>query len=181
MSWLVQRWRTQRTAIRSVNCRIQWIIRLLNAKGAVEVFSWQHVCFSVSWLPLKVELRSFGRDFSWLSTRICCLPKSSYAPECGLLLVRKLCCDISAQKSVLRLLQLPRPFVLLYPSQCLFKKRGTAASYQACNCPISICQKIVVAAALYACWLLVGVTYSHKSVSVQKSVQCVSPSYSQPE
>ena len=66
MSWLVQRWRTQRTAIRSVNCRIQWIIRLLNAKGAVEVFSWQHVCFSVSWLPLKVELRSFSRNFSWL-------------------------------------------------------------------------------------------------------------------
>ena len=47
MSWLAQRWRTQRTAIRSVNCRIQWIIRLLNAKGAVEVFPRQHVCFSV--------------------------------------------------------------------------------------------------------------------------------------
>ena len=48
MSWLAQRWRTQRTAIRSVNCRIQWIIRLLNAKGAVGVSSWRHVCFSVS-------------------------------------------------------------------------------------------------------------------------------------
>ena len=148
MSWLVQRWRTQRTAIRSVNCRIQWIIRLLNAKGAVEVFSWQHVCFSVSWLPLKVELRSFGRDFSWLSTRICCLLKSSYAPECGLLLVRKLCSDISAQESVLRLLQLPRPFCA-FVSYCLFE-RGTAALSRTQLLHICLI-KNRGAAALYAC------------------------------
>ena len=148
MSWLVQRWRTQRTAIRSVNCRIQWIIRLLNAKGAVEVFSWQHVCFSVSWLPLKVELRSFGRDFSWLSTRVCCLLKSSYAPECGLLLVRKLCSDISAQESVFEAFTASAPFCA-FVSYCLFE-RGTAALSRTQLLHICLI-KNRGAAALYAC------------------------------
>ena len=31
MSWLPQRWRTQRNAIRHANCRIQWVIKTLNA------------------------------------------------------------------------------------------------------------------------------------------------------
>ena len=31
ISWLSHRWRTQRNAIRNVNCRIQWIIESLNA------------------------------------------------------------------------------------------------------------------------------------------------------
>ena len=31
MSWLPQRWRTQRNAIRHANCRIQWVIKILNA------------------------------------------------------------------------------------------------------------------------------------------------------
>ena len=31
----MHRWRTQQTAIRSVNCRIQWIIESLNANGAL--------------------------------------------------------------------------------------------------------------------------------------------------
>ena len=35
ISWLVHRWRTQRTAIRSVNCRTRRIIESLNANGAV--------------------------------------------------------------------------------------------------------------------------------------------------
>ena len=34
MSWLPQRWRTQRNAIRNANCRIQWIIKPLNASCA---------------------------------------------------------------------------------------------------------------------------------------------------
>ena len=66
MSWLAQRWRTQRTAIRSVNCRIQWIIRLLNAKGAVRVSSWRHVCFSVSLLFHKWGRLSFSKLFKAL-------------------------------------------------------------------------------------------------------------------
>ena len=37
MSWLPPRWRTQQNAIRNVNCRIQWIIRLLNANGALGI------------------------------------------------------------------------------------------------------------------------------------------------
>ena len=31
MSWLAHRWRTLRTAIRNANCRIQWVIKILNA------------------------------------------------------------------------------------------------------------------------------------------------------
>ena len=31
MSWLPQRWRTQRNAIRHANCKIQWVIKILNA------------------------------------------------------------------------------------------------------------------------------------------------------
>ena len=31
MSWLPQRWRTQRNAIRNANCNIQWVIKTLNA------------------------------------------------------------------------------------------------------------------------------------------------------
>ena len=38
ISWLSQRWRTQRNAISSVNCRIQWIIESLNAHCASLVF-----------------------------------------------------------------------------------------------------------------------------------------------
>lgn len=38
MSWLAQRWRTQWNAKRNVNCRIQGIIRFLNANGAVGIF-----------------------------------------------------------------------------------------------------------------------------------------------
>ena len=34
ISWLSHRWRTQRNAIRNVNCRIQWIIESLNAPCA---------------------------------------------------------------------------------------------------------------------------------------------------
>jgi len=38
MSWLLQRWRTQQTAILNVNCRILWIIETLNAPCALGVF-----------------------------------------------------------------------------------------------------------------------------------------------
>ena len=34
MSWLPQRWRTQRNAIRNANCRTSWIIKILNAHCA---------------------------------------------------------------------------------------------------------------------------------------------------
>ena len=45
ISWLVHRWRTQQNAIRSVNCRIQWIIESLNANCAFG-YSREHVCLS---------------------------------------------------------------------------------------------------------------------------------------
>ena len=57
ISWLSHRWRTQRTAIRNVNCRIQWIIESLNAPCAAR-FSEGHVCLSVTLiyhLPSLVE------------------------------------------------------------------------------------------------------------------------------
>ena len=38
MSWLPHRWRTQRNAIRNANCRIQWIIKTLNAPCASGIF-----------------------------------------------------------------------------------------------------------------------------------------------
>ena len=34
ISWFSQRWRTQRNAIRSANCKTQWIIKILNANCA---------------------------------------------------------------------------------------------------------------------------------------------------
>ena len=37
MSWLPQRWRTQRNAIRNANCRTSWIIKILNAHCASRI------------------------------------------------------------------------------------------------------------------------------------------------
>ena len=48
ISWLSQRWRTQRNAIRNANCRIQWIIKTLNANCA-SGYPWEHACMSVCW------------------------------------------------------------------------------------------------------------------------------------
>ena len=46
ISWLPQRWRTQRNAICSVNCRIQWIIESLNAHCALW-YSGEHARFRI--------------------------------------------------------------------------------------------------------------------------------------
>jgi hypothetical protein len=46
ISWLPHRWRTQQSAIGSVNCRIPWIIEFLNAHCA-QAFGLEHVCLSV--------------------------------------------------------------------------------------------------------------------------------------
>ena len=46
ISWLSQRWRTQRNAIRNVNCRIPWIIESLNAPCALW-YSKEHVCLRI--------------------------------------------------------------------------------------------------------------------------------------
>ena len=46
ISRLSQRWRTQRIAIRSVNCRISWIIESLNAHCAFW-HSGKHACLSI--------------------------------------------------------------------------------------------------------------------------------------
>ena len=46
ISWLSQRWRTQRIAISNVNCRIQWIIKSLNAHCALW-YSGEHACLRI--------------------------------------------------------------------------------------------------------------------------------------
>ena len=48
MSWLPQRWRTQRNAIRHANCKIQWVIKTLNA--TCTSFG-KYVCWSVCSIP----------------------------------------------------------------------------------------------------------------------------------
>ena len=53
MSWLPQRWRTQRNAIRHANCRIQRVIKILNAPCTASA-----VCLLECLLiqqPLRVE------------------------------------------------------------------------------------------------------------------------------
>ena len=51
ISWLVHRWRTQRTAIRNVNCRFLWIIESLNANcGHIP---YDHACLCVSNVHFK--------------------------------------------------------------------------------------------------------------------------------
>ena len=47
ISWLSQRWRTQRIAISNVNCRIQWIIKSLNAHCA-SWYSGEHACLRIN-------------------------------------------------------------------------------------------------------------------------------------
>jgi len=65
ISWLSQRWRTQRNAIRNVNCRSQWIIKSLNAHCALW-YSEEHAClrtltsFTPPTFSLKVRWRGFG-------------------------------------------------------------------------------------------------------------------------
>jgi len=55
ISWLSQRWRTQRNAIRSVNCRIPWIIKSLNAY-CTRGFGQEYVCLSVGLISLPIHL-----------------------------------------------------------------------------------------------------------------------------
>jgi hypothetical protein len=57
ISWLSHRWRTQRNAIRNVNCRIQWIIESLNAHCALW-YSGEHACLSISKTPSVLFLRT---------------------------------------------------------------------------------------------------------------------------
>ena len=55
MSWLPQRWRTQRNAIRHANCTIQWVIKTLNA--TCTSFG-EYVCSSVCSSPPKKHPQS---------------------------------------------------------------------------------------------------------------------------
>ena len=59
ISWLPQRWRTQRNAICSVNCRIQWIIESLNAHCA-PWYSGEHARFRIINI-LKGTVWTLGR------------------------------------------------------------------------------------------------------------------------
>ena len=55
MSWLPQRWRTQRNAIRHANCNIQWVIKILNAPCTS---LGEYVCWSVCSSPRSILLVS---------------------------------------------------------------------------------------------------------------------------
>ena len=56
MSWLPQRWRTQRNAIRNANCKTSWIIKILNAHCA----SILGAClFECQWISLSKAAESF--------------------------------------------------------------------------------------------------------------------------
>jgi hypothetical protein len=65
------RWRTQRNAIIIANCRIQWIIELLNANGADWLFLSAHIfqCHFIS--NTNTFLRTGGRVQKWKSWRNC--------------------------------------------------------------------------------------------------------------
>lgn len=53
MSWLAHRWRTQRNAIRIVNCRFPWTIRFLNAYGAVGISPAARLFQCLLTIPIK--------------------------------------------------------------------------------------------------------------------------------
>ena len=61
MSWLPQRWRTQRNAIRHANCKNQWVIKILNAPctSLGEYVCWS-VCSSPPTLPSSKKKRVSG-------------------------------------------------------------------------------------------------------------------------
>ena len=61
MPWLPQRWRTQRNAIRHANCKIQWVIKTLNA--TCTSFG-KYVCWSVCSIPTKEEIPRSRQSFS---------------------------------------------------------------------------------------------------------------------
>jgi len=74
MSWLPQRWRTQRNAIRHANCKIQWVIKTLNASCTssevclLECLFYPHQCFIV--FDANVW-RRLSRDISFPDTSRC--------------------------------------------------------------------------------------------------------------
>ena len=66
ISWLSDRWRTQRNAIRSVNCRNTWIIESLNAYCA-RGFGQEHVCLSVGLILALLQHLCLEQERTWLS------------------------------------------------------------------------------------------------------------------
>ena len=77
MSWLPYRWRTQRNAIRNANCKIQWVIKTLNAACTS---LGEYVCWSVCLSPPHPNLSLISVvlgvvvGFNWSFTRwIVCL------------------------------------------------------------------------------------------------------------
>ena len=64
MSWIPQRWRTQRNAIRNANCRTQWIIKSLNAHCA-SGYPWEHACFSVCNTPHPLLIVQMINRLKW--------------------------------------------------------------------------------------------------------------------
>ncbi len=69
ISWLSQRWRTQRIAISNVNCRIQWIIKSLNAHCAFW-YSGKHACLRIDQHSLDTFVFALFASFIWSGRQI---------------------------------------------------------------------------------------------------------------
>jgi len=71
MSWLPQRWRTQWNAIRHAICRIQWVIKTLNATCTSSEVCLLESLFIPTYQSLlwrrKVWRRLFGLFSTWTS------------------------------------------------------------------------------------------------------------------
>ncbi len=97
MSWFSQRWRTQRNAIRNVNCKTQWIIKILNANCA----SWlalKHVSLRISSLPIECVAywTVYGvdgvRNLTVVSSLVWSCQSCSARSAFGVCSVRRCCC-----------------------------------------------------------------------------------------
>ena len=92
MSWLPQRWRTQRNAIRHANCKIQWVIKTLNATCTssevclLECLFYPHqmVCLDSSWRRLslpsssaQIRLRCKTQNEKHVACFVCLAPSSA--------------------------------------------------------------------------------------------------------
>ena len=69
MSWLPQRWRTQRNAIRHANCRIQWVIKTLNATCTS---LWGVCLLECLFIPITYLLVVKDRLVRRSRRRLCC-------------------------------------------------------------------------------------------------------------
>ena len=90
MSWLPQRWRTQRNAIRNTNCKTSWIIKTLNAHCAPRNCLGAYLS-ECSWTPLNKQL------LLWIRKSNCLQEELGQYQGCQM--VVGLCCCCCSQAS----------------------------------------------------------------------------------